>query len=112
MGTVDVGVSCGTGIRLGCHRKNHATLSRQAAQSGPERYRGIRMIDDEWFDGPPRDGWESGADEPTITASYSELTPVPFLCAACGEENETNLDLAGGLHQSYTEDCAVCCRPN
>jgi hypothetical protein len=51
------------------------------------------------------------SDDP-IFASESEVTPVPWLCAACGQENETLLDMSGGFHQQYTEDCAVCCRPN
>jgi hypothetical protein len=47
-----------------------------------------------------------------IRARWDELTPVPYSCAACGQLNTTRLDLGGGLHQSYTEDCEVCCRPN
>jgi Cysteine-rich CPXCG len=56
-------------------------------------------------------GFESDDEEPII-AAHGELTPVPYTCAACGEPNETQLDLSGGYHQQYTEDCAVCCRPN
>lgn len=41
-----------------------------------------------------------------------ELISITYLCAACGEENETSVDPTGGTHQRYTEDCAVCCRPN
>jgi Cysteine-rich CPXCG len=37
---------------------------------------------------------------------------VTYECAFCGEENETLVDLSGGHRQTYTEDCAVCCRPN
>lgn len=33
--------------------------------------------------------------------------PCPF----CGEVDELVVDLGGGEHQQYTEDCAVCCRP-
>jgi hypothetical protein len=29
-----------------------------------------------------------------------------------GEENDTFVDPGGGARQVYTEDCAVCCRPN
>lgn len=47
-----------------------------------------------------------------IFAREGEVTPVPWHCAMCGQENETLLDLTGGYHQEYTEDCAVCCRPN
>lgn len=37
---------------------------------------------------------------------------VRYNCPCCGEENETILDPSGGDRQVYTEDCAVCCRPN
>lgn len=57
----------------------------------------------------PNDGLN---DEEQVIASHTELTPVPYSCAACGEPNETLLDLGAGYHQQYTEDCAVCCRPN
>lgn len=50
--------------------------------------------------------------ENELFASMGEVTPIPWHCAACGEENETLLDLSGGFYQEYTEDCAVCCRPN
>jgi hypothetical protein len=33
------------------------------------------------------------------------------LCPYCNEENELTVDLGGGSHQSYVEDCGVCCRP-
>jgi hypothetical protein len=33
-------------------------------------------------------------------------------CAFCGEENEVFVDPSGGDRQTFTEDCAVCCRPN
>ena len=33
-------------------------------------------------------------------------------CAFCGEENELAVDPSGGRRQQFTEDCAVCCRPN
>jgi hypothetical protein len=53
-----------------------------------------------------------GDDEEPVVAVYGELTPIPYSCAACGERNETQFDLSGGYHQQYTEDCAICCRPN
>jgi hypothetical protein len=56
--------------------------------------------------------WTDYDDEEPIYASEGEVTPVPYPCAACGETNETLLDLSGGYEQEYTEDCAVCCRPN
>jgi hypothetical protein len=35
-----------------------------------------------------------------------------YQCAVCGEIIETNIDESQGAHQSYIEDCEVCCRPN
>ena len=32
-------------------------------------------------------------------------------CPFCGEEEELSVDPGGGDRQTYTEDCAVCCRP-
>jgi Cysteine-rich CPXCG len=32
-------------------------------------------------------------------------------CPFCGEEEELFVDVGGGERQTYTEDCAVCCRP-
>jgi hypothetical protein len=40
-------------------------------------------------------------------AKSSLVLPCPF----CGEEDELHVDAGGGDHQTYTEDCAVCCRP-
>jgi ABC-type taurine transport system ATPase subunit len=37
---------------------------------------------------------------------------VTYECAFCGEENETLVDVSGGRRQRFTEDCAVCCRPD
>ncbi|HYM20686.1 MAG TPA: CPXCG motif-containing cysteine-rich protein [Candidatus Kapabacteria bacterium] len=37
---------------------------------------------------------------------------VSYLCAVCGEPNETFVDETNGMRQQYVEDCAVCCRPN
>src|SRR5580765_7697722 len=37
---------------------------------------------------------------------------MTYACAFCGEENDTFVDPCGGARQVYTEDCAVCCRPN
>ena len=41
-----------------------------------------------------------------------DLLRATYACASCGEENETLIDPTGGFQQVYTEDCAVCCRPN
>ncbi|HTY37047.1 MAG TPA: CPXCG motif-containing cysteine-rich protein [Bacteroidota bacterium] len=35
-----------------------------------------------------------------------------YICAVCGEENETLVDPSAGALQTYVEDCSVCCRPN
>ena len=51
-------------------------------------------------------------DEATVFARVGELTPARYACAACGQDNETELDLEGGYRQQYVEDCTVCCRPN
>jgi hypothetical protein len=33
-----------------------------------------------------------------------------YVCDACGEEIVVPLDLTEGTHQTYVEDCPVCCR--
>lgn len=35
-----------------------------------------------------------------------------YICDACGEEIIVPVDVSAGAHQSYVEDCPVCCRPN
>jgi hypothetical protein len=35
-----------------------------------------------------------------------------FVCAGCGEWNETTVDESAGRRQNYVEDCQVCCQPN
>ncbi len=40
------------------------------------------------------------------------MTGVTYSCAFCGEDNEVFVDPSGGRRQTFTEDCAVCCRPN
>lgn len=42
----------------------------------------------------------------------NDLQPITYRCASCGEENEAFVDPSGGSHQTYTEDCSICCRPN
>jgi hypothetical protein len=41
-----------------------------------------------------------------------EPLTATYPCASCGSINETLVDPSAGDRQSYTEDCAVCCRPN
>jgi Cysteine-rich CPXCG len=35
-----------------------------------------------------------------------------YVCAGCGEWNETTVDESAGSRQEYVEDCQVCCKPN
>lgn len=35
-----------------------------------------------------------------------------YICDSCGEEIVVPIDLTGGEHQDYVEDCPVCCNPN
>ena len=42
--------------------------------------------------------------EPLITITYE--------CAVCGEQNESIVEPSAGLDQTFSEDCAVCCRTN
>jgi len=37
--------------------------------------------------------------------------PAELSCPYCGEPVEIVVDEGGGNHQSYVEDCPVCCRP-
>ena len=37
---------------------------------------------------------------------------MTYHCAFCGEPNEVSVDPSAGRRQAFTEDCAVCCRPN
>jgi hypothetical protein len=46
------------------------------------------------------------------SADYYNFNVAGFQCAACGEWNETTVDPGGARHQTYVEDCQVCCRPN
>lgn len=39
-------------------------------------------------------------------------TTAEYNCAFCGEINVTFIDMSAGNHQSYVEDCQVCCQPN
>jgi hypothetical protein len=40
------------------------------------------------------------------------LAEAAYQCAGCGQWNETFVDESAGGHQSYVEDCQVCCKPN
>ncbi|MEO1617163.1 MAG: CPXCG motif-containing cysteine-rich protein [Planctomycetota bacterium] len=49
-------------------------------------------------------------DDETIGQAYDE--DGSYICDQCGEEIVIPLDPAAGRHQSYVEDCPVCCCPN
>lgn len=52
-------------------------------------------------------------DELDDEETQSEINQYhPYECAFCGEENEVFVDGSGARTQKFTEDCAVCCRPN
>ena len=36
---------------------------------------------------------------------------VEVLCPHCGEAVVIALDVSGGTHQDFAQDCEVCCRP-
>ena len=65
--------------------------------------------DDDLLPHPPEDGHSD--DEYTV-ALPGQLTPAPWQCGRCGEQNDTLVDPSAGFYQEYVEDCAVCCRPN
>ena len=35
-----------------------------------------------------------------------------YVCSFCLQENEILVDVTAGNHQTFTEDCSVCCCPN
>ncbi len=49
---------------------------------------------------------ESSQDQSTTSEDAS------YVCDACGEEIVIPVDLTEGSHQTYVEDCPVCCRAN
>ena len=36
---------------------------------------------------------------------------VPVTCPYCGESAEIDVDETSASHQSYVQDCPVCCQP-
>jgi hypothetical protein len=46
-----------------------------------------------------------------LALSKNKKTSAEVVCPFCGEAEELYVDLGGGEHQTYTEDCSVCCRP-
>ena len=69
----------------------------------------IRSRDDDAIedDVPPADDDDALGHE--ATASLDDVYTAT--CPYCSEENELVVDLGGGEHQAYVEDCGVCCRP-
>jgi len=41
----------------------------------------------------------------------NKSTAAALACPFCGEREDLFVDEGGGSHQTYTVDCAVCCRP-
>jgi hypothetical protein len=48
----------------------------------------------------------------SVAAAVGNQMSTGFQCAGCGEWNETSVDAAAGVKQTYVEDCQVCCKPN
>ena len=63
---------------------------------------------------------QPGLNPPKVTSEDASLEDmiacririVTYSCAFCGEDNDVLVDPSGGRRQTFTEDCAVCCRPN
>lgn len=55
---------------------------------------------------------ELDEDESTERRTSDALDEASYICDACGEEIVIPLDLSEGVHQTYVEDCPVCCRAN
>lgn len=56
---------------------------------------------------------ENPTEPPEPNRNGPAVTPAPeasYLCDGCGETIVIPLDLTEGSHQSYVEDCPVCCR--
>ena len=50
--------------------------------------------------------------EESSQSQSNTLEDASYVCDACGEEIVIPIDLAEGCHQTYVEDCPVCCRAN
>ena len=48
---------------------------------------------------------------PTVKRKRRRRSTTTVACPFCGECDELHVDAGGGSQQTYTEDCAVCCRP-
>lgn len=49
---------------------------------------------------------------PLTRGHYNDPMISGYVCAGCGEWNETTVDESAGSRQRYIEDCQVCCKPN
>jgi cysteine-rich CPXCG protein len=58
---------------------------------------------------------DSGSEDPDTLPESPELdawdTKAEVGCPYCGEVVTIGVDPAGGLVQTYVEDCQVCCQP-
>jgi hypothetical protein len=55
---------------------------------------------------------DATARTPGFARSTIGIMVSGYVCAGCGEWNETTVDESAGTRQSYVEDCQVCCKPN
>jgi hypothetical protein len=46
------------------------------------------------------------------TAHPSSASGASYVCPWCLDSTETYPDPGAGEHQTYVEDCSVCCHPN
>jgi hypothetical protein len=51
-------------------------------------------------------------DDDAGEGAYELADEASYTCGSCGEEIVVPLDASAGEHQSYVEDCPVCCSPN
>lgn len=50
-----------------------------------------------------------GSPDGDLDADLNDTAQVA--CPYCGESGDLLVDLAGGAHQEYVQDCEVCCHP-
>lgn len=62
--------------------------------------------------GSGRDLSQLDEDLPSDLKVATSIKEISYICDACGEEIIIPLDLTEGVHQTYVEDCPVCCRAN
>jgi hypothetical protein len=46
------------------------------------------------------------------TSPVTSMGSSSYVCPSCFETVDTAPDAGGGEHQTYVEDCPLCCRPN